>query len=67
MIRSPRRAAVAAQSSIRASFEAPYPFDDESSDDEIINPTSNGEVVDLTGDDEGQVRALLYVTSNLRD
>lgn len=67
MVRSQRLAAVIAQRSIRASFEAPYLFEDEVSDDEIIDPTSNGEVIDLTGDNEGQVRALLYITSDLRD
>ena len=67
MVRSQRLAAVIAQRSIRASFEAPYPFEDEISDDEVIDPTSNGEVIDLTRDDEGQVRALLYITSDLRD
>ena len=67
MDRSRRAAAVDAQSAIRASFEAPYPFEDESSDEEIIDPTRNGDVVDLTGDDEGRVRAVLYITSDLRD
>ena len=44
----------------RASFEALCPFEKEISDDETIDPTSNGEVIALTKDDEGQVRALLY-------
>ena len=46
MDRSRRAAAVDSQSVIRASFEAPYAFEDESSGGEIIDPTSDGEVVD---------------------
>ena len=61
MVRSQRGAAVIAQRSIRANFESPYPFGDEISNDEIIDPTSNGEVVDLTGDDEEQVKFLLWL------
>ena len=39
MVRSPRPAAVAAQQAIRASFDTPYPFEDEISDSKMINPT----------------------------
>ena len=37
---------------IRASFNAPYSFDDESLDNKIIDPISKDEVVDLIRDNE---------------
>ena len=66
MVRSQHPATVAAQRSIRASFKAPYPFEDEISDDEIIDPTSNSEVLNLTRDDEGRVSAFLSVGKDSR-
>ena len=63
---SRRPAAVAVQYSIRTSFEEPfypdYLFKNDSSGDELINPKSNSEVIDLTSEryaNNGEVSALL--------
>ena len=64
---SQRPAAEAAQSFIRASFKEPYypnylsedDSSDNSSDNGIIDPETNSLMTDLTGDDNGEVSALV--------
>ena len=49
--------------SIHTNFAARYAFEDSDSDNEVIDPSTNGKVIDLTGSgDEGEVSALSQTT-----